>query len=159
MKTLPALEARASEVNRSGELSVQIMSPAPWLPPVLQDSGGVQTDVGPSVVHTMTGLQGPMAEILSRVLAHRRQIAQVHRDHLTQQTAAHRQFLEGRQRALGILLGARSFSPSPGFPSAAEKTADQPSAIENARQSAGTLDGQSATEVAPHGPTFSRRDL
>ena len=159
---LPALPLRASEgtANRGGsELPVQIMPPAPWLPPVLQDSIGAQAAVSPSLPTVAPGLQGPMAEVLGRVLAHRRQIAQVHRDHLTQQTAAHRQFLEGRQRALGILLGARSFSPSPGFPSAAEKTADQPSAIENARQSAGTLDGQSATEVAPHGATFSRRDL
>ena len=152
--TLPALEARASEVNRSGELSVQIMSPAPWLPPVLQDSGGVQTDVGPSVVHTMTGLQGPMAEILSRVLAHRRRIAEVHQSHVTQQAATHRQFLEGRQRALGILLGANNFAPG----STPSSPVDQPAST-SAQRSTENQQGPSTNQGWSRGHAFSRRDL
>ena len=153
---LPALEARASEVttNRSGELAVQIMPPAPRLPPILQDSVGAQAAVSPSLPAVASGLRGPMAEILNRALAHRRQIAEVHRNHVTQQAAAHRQFLEGRQRALGILLGASSFSPGPRFSSAA----DQPAAT-SARPSTGDQPVPSTNQGQPRGPAFSRSDL
>jgi len=95
-----------------------------------------------------------MAEILNRALAHRRQIAEVHRNHVTQQAAAHRQFLEGRQRALGILLGASSFSPGPRFSSAA----DQPAAT-SARPSTGDQPVPSTNQGQPRGPAFSRSDL
>jgi len=152
---LPALQARGPQVSSSaiGELSVQIMAPAPWLPPVLQDRVGGQSSVVPSVAHP--GLQGPMAEILSRVLAHRQQIAEVHQSHVTQQAAAHRQFLEGRQRALGVLLGASSFSPSSSSFSADERPA--PTSV--AQPAAEVQQTPSTNQGWPRGHAFSRRDL
>jgi 3-oxoacyl-(acyl-carrier-protein) synthase/3-hydroxymyristoyl/3-hydroxydecanoyl-(acyl carrier protein) dehydratase len=159
--TLPAWEPRASEATANhgvGELSVQIMAPAPWLPPVLQDSISSHVEVGPSLPAGAPGLQGPMAEVLSRVLAHRRQIAQAHQDHLTQQTAAHRQFLESRQRALGILLDAWPFASGPSSPSTGE-AADQPVATAIVQPGAGSQDSQSTKQGQPPGPAFSRRDL
>jgi 3-oxoacyl-(acyl-carrier-protein) synthase/3-hydroxymyristoyl/3-hydroxydecanoyl-(acyl carrier protein) dehydratase/1-acyl-sn-glycerol-3-phosphate acyltransferase len=158
--TLPAWESRASEVATSvAELPAQIMAPAPWLPPVLQDNVGVQTAIAPSVVDAGPGLQGPMAEILSRVLAHRRQITEVHRDHVTQQAATHRQFLEGRQRALEILLGANNFSPGSTSSSAAETAADQPAPTSIAQPSAEVQQTPSTNQGWPRGHAFSRRDL
>jgi 3-oxoacyl-(acyl-carrier-protein) synthase/3-hydroxymyristoyl/3-hydroxydecanoyl-(acyl carrier protein) dehydratase len=154
---LPALEARDAPVTaRSGvgELSVQIMAPAPWLPPVLQNAVGVQTAVPPSVADTVPGLHGPIAEILSRVLAHRQQIAEVHQNHVTQQAAAHRQFLEGRQRALEILLGANNFSPG----STSSSATDHPAAT-SARPSAEVVQTPSTNEGWPRSHAFSRRDL
>ncbi len=156
--TWPAWEARESAVttNRDvGEVAVQIMPPAPWLPPVLQESVCAQAGVGLSPPAAVAGLRGPMAEVLGRVLAHRRQIAQVHQDHLTQQTAAHRQFLESRQRALGILLGARPlFTTSP---PADEKAAEQLASI--APPSAEDQHAPPPDQERPRGPIFSRRDL
>jgi 3-oxoacyl-(acyl-carrier-protein) synthase/3-hydroxymyristoyl/3-hydroxydecanoyl-(acyl carrier protein) dehydratase len=155
--TLPALEARASQVTSSsavGESAVQIMARAPWLPPVLQDAVSAQPAIVPSAADTAPGLQGPMAEILSRVLAHRRRIAEVHRSHVTQQAATHRQFLEGRQRALGILLGAGNFSPGPRFSSVADQ-----SAATSARPCTGDQPVPSTNQGQPRGPAFSRSDL
>ena len=155
--TLPGLQARGWQMPSSsavGESAVQIMPPAPWLPPVLQDAVSAQPAMVPSTADTVPGLQGPMAEILSRVLFHRRQIAEVHRNHVTQQAAAHRQFLEGRQRALGILLGASNFSPGPRFSSAA----DQPAAT-SARPSTGDQPVPSTNQGQPRGRVFSRSDL
>jgi 3-oxoacyl-(acyl-carrier-protein) synthase/3-hydroxymyristoyl/3-hydroxydecanoyl-(acyl carrier protein) dehydratase len=159
---LPALGPKASEVTTksgSAELSVQIMPPAPWLPPVLPDGVGAQVAVDPSPAPAAPDLQGPIAEVLGRVLAHRRQIAQAHQDHLTQQTAAHRQFLEGRQRALGILLGARPLSVHPTSCSAVEKVDEPTAATTIARPSARGQDGPSTNPGQPHGIGFSRRDL
>ena len=156
--TLPGLEPRASEVGSgASEQPAQIMAPAPWLPPVLQDSVSAQADVSPSLPAAVPGLQGPLAEILGRVLDHRRQIAQAHQDHLTQQTAAHQQFLEGRQRALGILLGARSSSEGSTSSPAAKKAAARPAAT--TQSSATNQESQSANRGQPHGRAFSRRDL
>jgi 3-oxoacyl-(acyl-carrier-protein) synthase/3-hydroxymyristoyl/3-hydroxydecanoyl-(acyl carrier protein) dehydratase/1-acyl-sn-glycerol-3-phosphate acyltransferase len=151
--TLPALRARGSQVTASavGELAVQIMAPAPWLPPVLQDTVGAQPAAAVSLAHVGAGLQGPMAEILSRVLAHRQQIAEVHQNHVIQQAATHRQFLEGRQWALEILLGANNFSPG-----LTSSSADQPAV---ASPSAEVQQTPSTNQGWPQGHAFSRRDL
>jgi 3-oxoacyl-(acyl-carrier-protein) synthase/3-hydroxymyristoyl/3-hydroxydecanoyl-(acyl carrier protein) dehydratase/1-acyl-sn-glycerol-3-phosphate acyltransferase len=152
--TWPALQARESPVTTSavGELAVQIMAPAPWLPPVLQDAVGVQADATPSVAHP--GLPGPMAEILGRVLAHRQQIAELHQNHVTQQAATHRKFLEGRQRALGVLLRANNFSPG----STSSPPVDQPTAA-SAQPSTDDQQIPSTNQDWPRGHAFSRRDL
>ena len=156
--TLPALEPRASQGTADGsERPLQIMAPAPWLPPVLEESVSAHADVSPSLPAAVPSLQGPMAEVLGRVLAHRRQIARAHQDHLTQQTAAHQQFLEGRQRALGILLGARPSFAGSTSSLAANQVAAQPPAT--TQSSAGKRESQSAKQGQPHGPAFSRRDL
>jgi 3-hydroxymyristoyl/3-hydroxydecanoyl-(acyl carrier protein) dehydratase/1-acyl-sn-glycerol-3-phosphate acyltransferase len=160
--SLPAWEARGSQVTSStgvGELSVQIMAPAPWLPPVSQDSVGVQTAVAPSVAHAVAGRQGPMAEILGRVLAHRQQIAEVHQRHVTQQAASHRQFLEGRQRAIEILLGANNFSPGSTSSSAAETVSDHPAPTSIAQPRTDDRQVPSTNQGWPRGHAFSRRDL
>ena len=160
--TVPALQARGSQVTASsavGELSMQIMAPAPWLPPVLQETVGQQPAVAQSVTDTVPGLQGPMAEILSRVLAHRRQIAEVHQNHVTQQAATHRQFLLGRQRAIEVLLGANNFSPGSTSSSAAETAAGQPASTSIAQPSAEVQQVPSTNQGWPRGHAFSRRDL
>jgi len=126
---------------------VQIMRPAPFLPPVLLDGVGAPAKVGPSVAVVAPALPSPLAEVMDRALAHRRQIAQVHQDHLTQQAAAHRHFLESRQRALGILLGARSCS--------ALSTSAPPQATPEIPRA-----GNSPTTLGqPNGPAFSRAEL
>jgi 3-oxoacyl-(acyl-carrier-protein) synthase/3-hydroxymyristoyl/3-hydroxydecanoyl-(acyl carrier protein) dehydratase/1-acyl-sn-glycerol-3-phosphate acyltransferase len=154
--TLPALQARGSQVTASavGELAVQIMAPAPWLPPLLQDAVGAQPAAAVSLAHVGAGLQGPMAEILSRMLAHRQQIAEVHQNHVIQQAATHRQFLEGRQRALGILLGANNFSPG-----LTSSSADRPAATTVVPPSAEVQQTPSTNQGWPQGHAFSRRDL
>ena len=155
--TLPALQARGSQETTGavvGELSVQIMAPAPWLPPVLQDSVGAQPAAAVSLAHVGAGLQGPMAEILSRVLAHRQQIAEVHQNHVIQQAATHRQFLEDRQRALEILLGAKNFPP--GLTSSSD---DRPAATTVAPPGAEVQQTPSTNQGWPQGHAFSRRDL
>jgi 3-oxoacyl-(acyl-carrier-protein) synthase/3-hydroxymyristoyl/3-hydroxydecanoyl-(acyl carrier protein) dehydratase/1-acyl-sn-glycerol-3-phosphate acyltransferase len=154
--SLPALQAHESPVTTSdaSELSVQIMAPAPWLPPVLQDTVGVQPVAAVSLAHVGAGLQGPMAEILSRVLAHRQQIAEVHQNHVIQQAATHRQFLEGRQQALEILLGANNFSPG-----LTSSSADRPAATTVAPPSAEVQQTPSTNQGWPRGHAFSRRAL
>jgi 3-hydroxymyristoyl/3-hydroxydecanoyl-(acyl carrier protein) dehydratase/1-acyl-sn-glycerol-3-phosphate acyltransferase len=154
--TLPALQARGSQATASavGELAVQIMAPAPWLPPVLQDTVGAQAAAAVSLAHVGAGLQGPMAEILSRVLAHRQQIAEVHQNHVIQQAATHRQFLEGRQRALEILLGANNFSPG-----LTSSSADRSAATALAQPPAEVQQSPSTNQGWPQGHAFSRRDL
>jgi 3-oxoacyl-(acyl-carrier-protein) synthase/3-hydroxymyristoyl/3-hydroxydecanoyl-(acyl carrier protein) dehydratase len=142
---LPRLEVTAK--SSGAELPVQIMPPAPWLPPVMDSELGGQP--APSLPSLPPAPPGPMAEVLGRVLAHRRQIAQAHQDHLTQQAAAHRQFLEGRQHALGILLGARPLSAPSTLGSAEPAAATEPSSQDRLP----TKQGQ------PHGLAFSRRDL
>jgi 3-oxoacyl-(acyl-carrier-protein) synthase/3-hydroxymyristoyl/3-hydroxydecanoyl-(acyl carrier protein) dehydratase len=140
---LPALEAPPVIAN---DVSVQIMVPAPRLPSVLQDGVGAQ------VTPLVPDLPSPLAEVMGRALVHRRQIAQVHQDHLTQQAAAHRQFLEGRQRALGILLGARAASA---IPVATAKAAGS----KPPRAGANDHDGSLTKQAQPQGPAFSRGDL
>jgi 3-oxoacyl-(acyl-carrier-protein) synthase/3-hydroxymyristoyl/3-hydroxydecanoyl-(acyl carrier protein) dehydratase len=160
--SLPAWEARGSQVTSSsgvGELSVQIMAPAPWLPPVLQDGLAAQAVVSPSLPAVAPGLQGPMAEILGRVLAHRQQIAEVHQRHVTQQAATHRQFLEGRQRAIEILLGANNFSPGSTSSSAAETVSDHPAPTSIAQPRTDDRQVPSTNQGWPRGHAFSRRDL
>jgi 3-oxoacyl-(acyl-carrier-protein) synthase/3-hydroxymyristoyl/3-hydroxydecanoyl-(acyl carrier protein) dehydratase/1-acyl-sn-glycerol-3-phosphate acyltransferase len=154
--TLPALQARGSQATASavGELAVQIMAPAPWLPPVLQDTVGAQAAAAVSLAHVGAGLQGPMAEILGRVLAHRQQIAEVHQNHVIQQAATHRQFLEGRQRALEILLGANNFSPG-----LTSSSADRSAATALAQPPAEVQQSPSTNQGWPQGHAFSRRDL
>ena len=153
---LPPLEVTAK--SGGPELPVQIMSPAPWLPPVLDGDLGAQPAVDPSppslpsLPPAPPAPPAPMAEVLGRVLAHRRQIAQAHQDHLTQQAAAHRQFLEGRQHALGILLDARPLSAHPTLDSA-----EPPGATESTRPS--SQDRSSTRQGQPHGLVFSRSDL
>ncbi len=149
--TLPALQARGLQVIASSKLTVQIMAPAPWLPPVLQDGVRAQTTVASPVTHAGPGPQEPMAEILGRILAHRRQIAEVHENHVIQQAAAHRQFLEGRQCALEILLGANNFSAS--------SSARGQLAAASARPSTGDQQTPSTNQGWPRGHAFSRRDL
>ena len=157
--TLPTLVSHQAEAAASSELPVQIMLSAPWLPPVLQDSGGAQAAVGPSAPVAAPALQGPMAEVLGRVLAYRQQIAQAHQDHLTQQSAAHRQFLEGRQRALGILLGAGpACATATSFP-AIQKVMNPASAAMIASSSASEPDSHSTKPGQSRGLAFSRRDL
>ncbi len=79
----------------------QVMSPAPWLPPVLEDA------VIPAKKEEIHSNGGPaMAKILEQIVAQHAYISSVHEDFLDQQGQAHQRFLEVRKNALDVLMNA-----------------------------------------------------
>jgi acyl transferase domain-containing protein/3-hydroxymyristoyl/3-hydroxydecanoyl-(acyl carrier protein) dehydratase len=98
------------------ERAVQRMVPAPWLPPVLQESGpeAAPTEAAPAMGATAAPdlSAPPVGSIARSALA---DLASAHQQFLALQAQAHRQFLGLRQQALAILLGA-SAAPAPRIP-------------------------------------------
>jgi acyl transferase domain-containing protein/3-hydroxymyristoyl/3-hydroxydecanoyl-(acyl carrier protein) dehydratase/1-acyl-sn-glycerol-3-phosphate acyltransferase len=122
MKTLPNTET-------------DVMPPAPWLPPVLQE-GVMPTGSGegsrfvyegnlaisekneiliesmPTVdVHEDNG--SPTQMLLNEIVAQHASISSIHKDFLAQQAQIHQRFLESRHNALDILIRASSMGTAP----------------------------------------------
>jgi acyl transferase domain-containing protein/3-hydroxymyristoyl/3-hydroxydecanoyl-(acyl carrier protein) dehydratase/1-acyl-sn-glycerol-3-phosphate acyltransferase len=85
----------------------QIMEPAPPLPPVLDDFTWIEREApvsSPGPRATTGAGPTPRGEILARAVEEQGRVAAVHREFLAQQEEIHRQFLEGRERAMQELV-------------------------------------------------------
>lgn len=89
---------KTPEMAASPTMTVQRMEPAPRLPLVLDEVVLVQANA--PVLPT-----GPLGNIVARSLAQRRQVADLHRHFLGQQTLLHQQFLAARDHARHLMFG------------------------------------------------------
>ena len=159
------------EAKAESALEMQAMTPAPALPPVLDEEWrfeaetlpaataplGVPADASAAATSSST-LQPVGSSILASFQAHVAQVSQLHQDFVLSQQALHERFLSMRQAATGALLqAARGAEASPGIRAVQQALA--PAVATRAVAPIVALAPEVAQPAELPGPRFSRAQL
>ncbi|MDQ3263752.1 MAG: 1-acyl-sn-glycerol-3-phosphate acyltransferase [Myxococcota bacterium] len=151
---LPKEPLPSEGAARPGSPPIQVMEPAPYLPPVDHAARLTLEKAGPAVL-APARLAEPARSVLEGHQAYRSQIARTHQEFLAAQAGLHQQFLLGREQAMAVLLGGSA----PSLPSTSTPfpSASRGEAVTGAARPAPPLSANKAGAVAGAGPAPSLR--